>query len=91
MKTLAVAKDYRRNQYRLGPFNWVMDTSMMKFFRFNEKVQMRVNVDVFNVFNVQGLNTPNAEGIVSLGSSFNPNGQIAFRPRQLQAGLRLQW
>jgi hypothetical protein len=80
-----------RNQYRLGPFNWVMDTSMMKFFRFNEKVQLRVNVDVFNVFNVQGLNTPNAEGIVSLGSSFNPNGQIAFRPRQLQAGLRLQW
>jgi hypothetical protein len=80
-----------RNQYRLGPFNWVMDSSMMKFFRISEKVQMRLNIDVFNVFNVQGLNTPNAEGIVSLASSYNPGSQIAFRPRQLQAGLRLQW
>jgi hypothetical protein len=41
------------------------------------------------------LNVPgtaaNAEGIVSLDSSFNPSGMLAFRPRQLQAGLRLQW
>jgi hypothetical protein len=84
-----------RNQYHLGPFNWVMDASLMKFFQVSERVRLRVNLDVFNVFNVQGLNVPgaaaNAEGIVSLGSSFNPSGLLAFRPRQLQAGLRLQW
>jgi hypothetical protein len=77
-----------RNQYFLGPFNWVTDASLLKFFRITEKVRVRLNLDVFNVFNVQGFNAPNAEGIVSLGSSFN---NFAFRPRQLQATVRVEW
>jgi hypothetical protein len=77
-----------RNQYRMGPFNWVTDASLLKFFNVTERVKVRVNLDVFNVFNVQGLNAPNGEGIASLGSSFVP---YAFRPRQLQATLRLEW
>jgi hypothetical protein len=77
-----------RNQYFLGPFNWVTDASLLKFFRVSEKVRVRVNLDVFNVFNVQGFNPPSAEGIVSLGSSF---GNFAFRPRQLQATVRVEW
>ncbi|MBA3716161.1 MAG: hypothetical protein H0W76_27535, partial [Pyrinomonadaceae bacterium] len=77
-----------RNQYPLGPFNWVTDASLLKFFSVTEKVRVRVNLDVFNVFNVQGFNPPNAEGIVSLGSSFN---NFAFRPRQLQGTVRIEW
>ena len=77
-----------RNQYHLGPFNSSLDVSMMKFFRIREKLVVRVNVDVFNVLNLQGLNAPSAEGIVSLASSYGANG---IRPRQLQGTLRLEW
>jgi hypothetical protein len=77
-----------RNQYHLGPFNSSLDVSLMKFFRIKEKLVLRVNLDVFNVLNLQGLNAPNAEGIVSLGSSYGANG---IRPRQLQGTLRLEW
>ena len=77
-----------RNQYRLGPFNWVTDASLLKFFQLTERVKLRVNLDLFNVFNRQGLNAPNSEGIVSLGSSYGANG---FKPRQLQGTLRLEW
>jgi hypothetical protein len=80
-----------RNQYKMGPFNWVMDASLQKYFNITEKVRLRVNVDFFNVFNVQGLNPPNSEGIVSLSNSYNPNSQTGFKPRQLQGSLRLQW
>jgi hypothetical protein len=80
-----------RNQYKMGPFNWVMDTSLQKYFWITEKVKLRVNVDFFNVFNVQGLNPPNGEGIVSLSNSYNPNNQTGFKPRQLQGSLRLEW
>ena len=77
-----------RNQYHLGPFNSSLDVSMMKFFRIKEKLLLRVNLDVFNLLNLQGLNAPNAEGIVSLGNSYGANG---IRPRQLQGTLRLEW
>jgi hypothetical protein len=77
-----------RNQYRLGPYNWTMDSSMMKFFPIREKIRLRFNLDVFNVFNVQGLNVPAADGIVSLQNSY---GGFGFRPRQMQLNLRLEW
>ncbi|MBI1766486.1 MAG: TonB-dependent receptor [Acidobacteria bacterium] len=78
-----------RNQYERGPFNWVMDASMLKEFRFKERLKLRVNLDVFNIFNIQGLNVPNAEGIASLASSYGAvNG---FKPRQMQGTLRLTW
>lgn len=77
-----------RNQARLGPFNWTMDSSLMKFFVFNERVRLRANVDVFNVFNTQGLVVPAADGIASLASSY---GGFSFRPRQLQLTMRLEF
>jgi hypothetical protein len=77
-----------RNQSRLGPFNWVMDASLMKFFHFSETARLRANVDVFNVLNNQGLRVPNAEGIVSLANSYDA---VGFRPRQLQVTLRLEF
>jgi hypothetical protein len=80
-----------RNQYQIGPYNWVMDASLLKFFTIKERLRLRVNIDFFNMFNIQGLNTPNAEGIVSLSNSYNPNNQNGFKPRQLQGTLRLEW
>jgi hypothetical protein len=80
-----------RNQYRLGPFNWVMDASLLKVFTIKERYKLRVNFDLFNVFNIQGLNPPNAEGIASLGGSYNPATLFGFKPRQLQGTLRFEW
>jgi len=80
-----------RNQYRLGPFNWVMDASLLKVFTIKERYKLRVNFDLFNVFNIQGLNPPNPEGIASLGSSYNPATIFGFKPRQLQGTLRFEW
>ncbi len=79
-----------RNQYRLGPMNWVMDSSMRKTFRFVEggKANLRVSVDVFNVLNNQGLTGPNSAGVITLQNSFSPYG---FQPRQVQGGFRLEF
>jgi hypothetical protein len=77
-----------RNQHHLGPFNSTVDVSLMKFFRIKEKLVLRVNIDVFNVLNTQGLNAPSAEGIVSLANSYRAN---AIAPRQMQGTLRLEW
>jgi hypothetical protein len=79
-----------RNQYRLGPINWVMDSSMRKTFRFTEggKANLRVSVDVFNILNNQGMNTPGANGVVNLQNSF---GAYGFQPRQVQGGFRLEF
>jgi hypothetical protein len=78
-----------RNQYRLGPFNWVTDASLLKYFNVTERIRLRANVDLFNVFNNQGLNIPASDGIVSLANSFS--GLNGFRPRQLQVSMRLEW
>ncbi|MBM3813868.1 MAG: carboxypeptidase regulatory-like domain-containing protein [Acidimicrobiia bacterium] len=78
-----------RNQHMLGPFNWTLDSSLKKTFQITEsRVRLQLSVDVFNVFNVQGLNVPNSEGIVSLSDSFNRQG---FRPRQVQLLGRLEF
>lgn len=60
----------------------------MKFFPIKERLRLRVNIDVFNLFNRQGFNAPNSEGITSLGSSYAGSG---FRPRQMQCTLRMEW
>ena len=78
-----------RNQYLLGPFNWVTDASLLKVFTLKERYRLRVNVDMFNIFNVQGLNAPNGEGIASLANSYG--GSNGFKPRQLQGTLRFEW
>ncbi len=79
-----------RNQAKLGPFNWTMDSSLMKYFNFDEqgRRRLRLNVDMFNVLNVQGLVTPGADGISSLATSYAGFG---IRPRQLQATMRLEF
>ena len=79
-----------RNQSMLGPFNWTMDTSMLKYFNLTEsgRVRLRANFDVFNVLNVQGLNPPGGDGVSLLSSSY---GGFGFKPRQVQVTMRLEW
>jgi hypothetical protein len=77
-----------RNQYLLGPFNWITDASLMKFFPIKERLRLRVNIDVFNLLNRQGFNAPSSEGISSLGNSYAGSG---FRPRQTQITMRMEW
>ncbi|MBO0723165.1 MAG: hypothetical protein J2P41_20245, partial [Blastocatellia bacterium] len=38
-----------RNQYRLGPWNWEMDSSLLKVFTIKDRFRLRVNFDLFNV------------------------------------------
>ena len=79
-----------RNQYRLGPFNWDQDASIRKTFRMTEsgRVNLRVALDVFNVFNNPGLNTPGTNGIVDVNTSY---GAYGFMPRQCQGSFRLEF
>jgi len=77
-----------RQQPRLGPFNWTADASLLKSFGLKERLRLRTYFDVFNVFNVQGLNTPGSDGVVTLQNSY---GGFGLRPRQVQVRARLEW
>ena len=82
--TMATNLDPSRNQYSLGPFSYNQNASLFKTFNVTERVRLRFQADVFNVFNAQGLNQPAVSGISSLATSQNT-------PRQLQLILRLAW
>jgi hypothetical protein len=65
-----------------------MDSSIRKTFKFHERASLRVAFDVFNVFNLQGLNPPGTNGIASLQNSY---GGFGFMPRQAQGSFRLDF
>lgn len=65
-----------------GPWDWSSDISLFKVFPITEKTFLRVNVDAFNGFNVQGDVNPGSNGIQHFQSSYNT-------PRQLQITARL--
>ncbi|MBI2686358.1 MAG: carboxypeptidase regulatory-like domain-containing protein [Acidobacteria bacterium] len=68
-----------------GPKNYQADISLYKVFSFTEKVRLRINVDAFNAFNIQGRVNPNTtDGIQSLQSSY-------WTPRQIQMTMRLSF
>src|SRR5215467_8933754 len=47
-----------QNQYMRGVFTWNMDAGLIKNFPISERVNLRLNVDAFNVLNHPG--TPNS-------------------------------
>ncbi len=72
-----------RNQFILGPWAWMMNSSLFKVIPITERVRLRLNMDAFNVFNMPGTPLPNAgTGVLLLRTSSNG-------PRQLQWTLRL--
>jgi hypothetical protein len=69
----------------LGPYNYSADISLYKVFSITERVKLRVNVDAFNAFNIQGRVNPNTtDGTESLQTSY-------WTPRQIQFSARLSF
>jgi len=73
------------NQPILSTNTWVQDASLVKNFAFKERVNLRLQFDFFNVFNIPG-NSPSAggDGIVSTYTGYNS-------PRTMQISGRLTW
>ncbi len=68
-----------------GPKNIQADISLYKEFSITERVRLRFNIDAFNAFNIQGLNSPSAtDGIMQLQTSY-------WTPRQIQFTGRLSF
>ncbi len=74
-----------------GPMNWSADASLFKVFPIKESVNLRFNVDAFNVFNNQGLPNPSSTtGEVCI----TPGGlgcNSSNSPRQLQFSARINF
>ena len=69
----------------LGPFNYLADVSLYKEFAINERFKLRLNLDAFNAFNIQGRVNPNTtDGIESLQTSY-------WTPRQIQLTGRISF
>jgi hypothetical protein len=74
-----------RNQAVAGPWLTNMTASLYKTIPITERVNLRINLDAFNVFNQPGLPLPDANtGILSLRTS-------AQAARTLQYTARLTW
>jgi hypothetical protein len=80
---------YGAHTFLNGPFNWEADASIFKVFPIKESVNLRIDMDAFNVFNHQGYNNPNTtsgeeqvEPGVGVASSANT-------PRQIQLTARI--
>ena len=69
----------------LGPYNYEADMSLYKVFSLTESIKLRINVDAFNAFNIQGRINPNpTDGVESLQTSY-------WTPRQIQFTARLSF
>jgi Carboxypeptidase regulatory-like domain len=79
-----IATDYLSKTFLPGPYNWTADISLFKVFPITKSVNFRVNVDAFNVFNMQGYGNPGTGGVIDLNSSANT-------PRQIQITARLNF
>ena len=67
----------------MGPFNYNADVSLYKVFAITERASLRVNVDAFNAFNIQGrVNPSTTDGVESLQTSY-------WTPREIQLTVRL--
>lgn len=65
-----------------GPWNYNADISLFKVFPIHEQMNVRINVDAFNAFNIQGYINPNTtDGTEVLTSSY-------WTPRQIQISAR---
>lgn len=73
-----------------GPFNWTADMSLFKVLPITEQMNLRFNMDAFNVFNIQGLGNPNGTSGETPCTDAGGVGCSSYNtPRQLQFTLRL--
>ncbi|MFN7922793.1 MAG: carboxypeptidase regulatory-like domain-containing protein [Bryobacteraceae bacterium] len=73
-----------RNQVMPGPWLTNLTASVFKSIPIGERVNLRINIDAFNVLNQPGLNLPGGDGILSLRTS-------AQGARTMQYTARLTW
>jgi hypothetical protein len=65
-----------------GPKNFQADMSLYKEFAMKERFRLRISVDAFNAFNIQGLVNPNAsDGVQLRQSSYWTPRQVQFTGR----------
>jgi hypothetical protein len=77
----ATASNYLGKTWIAGPFNYTEDLSVYKVFPINERMNLRFNVDAFNLLNVQGWNNPGTGGVQNNLSSYNIPRQIQITAR----------
>lgn len=77
--------NYTSKKFLPGPFNWEADFSIFKVFPITKGINLRMNLDAFNVFNVAGENNPGANGIQGFLHNYEPLDTA----RQLQITARL--
>ena len=73
-----------RNQVMPGPWLTNLTASVYKSVPITERVNLRINLDAFNVLNQPGIGLPGADGIISLRTS-------AQGARTMQYGARMTW
>jgi Carboxypeptidase regulatory-like domain len=72
----------------LGPYNYNADISLFKVFPIKNQLALRINVDAFNAFNIQGNVNPNTtDGTENLQTP----GANYWTPRQIQLTARLSF
>lgn len=74
----------------LGPWNWNADASIFKVFSITERVKLRVDMDAFNAFNVQGYTNPGTAGIEQVQPGVG-QASSANTARQIQITARLNF
>jgi hypothetical protein len=82
---------YGAHTFLNGPMAWNADSAIFKVFPIKESVSLRINMDVFNVFNYQGYNTPN---VTSGEEEVEPGVGVATSnnaARQIQITARLSF
>jgi hypothetical protein len=72
-----------------GPFNYIADLSVFKVIPLKEKINLRINVDAFNAFNIMGYNNPNTTTGEQSVSAGGVDGSSYWQPRLLQFSIRL--
>ena len=72
----------------LGPYNYNADISLFKVFPIKNQMALRINVDAFNAFNIQGNVNPNTtDGTENLQTP----GANYWTPRQIQLTARFSF
>ena len=74
-----------------GPTNFSADLSVYKVLPITERLNLRINVDAFNVFNIQGLNNPSGTDGTTCSSPGGEGCSSYNTPRQLQFTARISF
>ena len=81
------AASYLAKKWLNGPNNWNADLSVFKVIPIRGTMNVRFNVDAFNVFNVQGYNNPGVDGVEQVEAGVGQASSY-WTPRQIQLTAR---